>query len=211
MNFNNVLSFKGIDAKEITYEEVALEMENFVTQLPPGSPHLRYLRISSLQPCGFKLTYGQKMCLKWTLDLIIEKLFHTHIEVPNDVSADNEILENDNESQEVNPQVTLPDQNRRRGGNQREIVIKEVDLLNIQDIWNAKLSEALLKHNLIHQDFPIVSSSTQDYPYKFKIKCPKCKNNFSVSITHSTNQAKVTQPHYRFFSYTKHVIACMKK
>lgn len=201
MDFNNLLAFKGIESNQITSDEIAVEMEKFVSELPSGSPHLRYLRITSSLPRNFKLTFGQKSCLRSCLDLIVEKLFRSSIEMPVDT-------ENDEGSQNV---VTSQAETRRRRAGEQEIVIKEVDLLNIQNIWDSKLSGILYKQNLIHNDFPIISSSTEAYPYKFKIQCPKCKILLTLTISKDVVRGKAKQPHYRFSSFIKHVVACMKK
>lgn len=191
MNFNNPLAYKGIENNQITIDDIISAMEQFVTGLPTGSHHLRYLRISAPAPSSFKLTFGQKMCLRSTLDLIMQKISELSSQQSHGESS------------------TQAAPNRRRGGIQGERITREVDLLRIQEIWDEKLSLALSKHNLIHSNFPIIGSSTQSFPYKFKLKCPKCRTDLQITITQDNGRG--SQPHYRFCNFTKHVIACMKK
>jgi hypothetical protein len=189
LGFNNEISFKGYELKHMSAADIALEMEKFVQNLAPGSPHLRFIRISSSLPKEFKLSFGQNHCLASTLDRIVEKM--------------NEVTEQPTQTSQQPARV------RRQ---RRERVINEVDLLNIQDIWNVKLSEALKKHNLIHNNFPIVKSITSEFPYKFFIKCPKCLKDLLLTITHNASSTGIAlQPHYRFYAFTSHVIKCMKK
>lgn len=164
LNFNNKISFKGYEMKQVTVDEISKAMETFVINLPPGSPHLNNLRISCATPKDFKLSFGQVMCLRSTMDLIVEKLNQMPlIELASSASTS-------------------------RGGEnrlvvQRERVIQEVDLLNIQATWNTKLKAALSKKNVCHDQFPIIRSLTANFPYKFWIKCPKCKKELIVTIT----------------------------
>ena len=183
LDFNNKNSFKGYELNHISVEDIQNEMEKYVQNLPIGSPHLRSIRISSTSPKEFKLSFGQINCLKTTLDLIVE-----HIKNLPDVSQ---------ESHHPAP-VRQP----------RERVIREVDLLNIQQIWDTKLSQALLKQRVVHGSFPIIRSLTQEFPYKFFLKCPKCHKQLTLTITKPNINS---QPHFRFVNFTKHVVICMKQ
>lgn len=188
MDFNNRISFKGYEMKHLSVADIVLEMERFVQNLPVGSSHLKFIRIAASMPKEFKLSFGQINCLGSTLDLIVEKLKATP---------------------EETQQTTISPRVRQQ---RQERVIQEVDLANIQEIWNLKLKAALSKHNLAHNSFPIVKSSTQNFPYKFFIKCPKCNKDLQVTITRDeARNGVVKQPHYRFFGFTSHVINCMKK
>lgn len=190
MEFNNKNSFKGYELEHISAKDIADEMEKFVRALPPGSPHLRCIRISSSFPKDFKLTFGQTNCLQTTLDLIVEKL---------------KLLPEVNSS---NQTIPLPGRVRHV---QTERIIHEVDLLNIQQIWNSKLSQMLLKENLIHDNFPIIRSITVAFPYKFFIKCPKCHKELLLTITRDEKRGLISQPHFRFYVFKSHVIKCAKK
>lgn len=193
MDFNNKNSFKGYELKHISAADIQNEMEKFVQNLRPGSPHLRSIRVTSAYPKDFKLSFGQTSCLSTTLDLIVEHL--KQIPEPSQ--------ETPRPSQET-PRAALVHQPRQR-------IVRVVDLLKIQEIWNSKLSQSLLKHQVFHDSFPIIRSVTQAFPYKFFIKCPKCGKELLVTITFNATEGTHSQPHYRFYCFTSHVIKCMKQ
>lgn len=172
-------------------------MENFVRNLPPGSSELRYIRVSAAHPSAFKLSFGQKSGLTTLMNSIIARL----AEIP--LPAVERTTEN--EAVDVSEATNSQSQTHRHRRN-----MPEIDLLNIQQTLNGKLKQALNKHNLLHDDFPIIRSDTRKLPFKFWIKCPHCPKDKVVTISLDKRSPMNQYFNFRIYNFTKHIVKCMK-
>lgn len=190
LDFNSLSAYYGYESKKITIDQIIMEMEKFVQKLPARSTHFKYIRVRGNSD-DFNLSLGQKSSLAATMDAIIDHFKPREIQLQVDGTSGDESL-----------QVDAPSLPRRR---RRDI---EIDLMNIQEIWNQKIGKSLELKGLSYRDFPIIRSLTEKFPYKFFINCPVCTKTFFVILSLDVKGENYRVANYRTYKFTTHVVSC---
>lgn len=181
----------GYESGLTTFDEIVKAMEEFIHNIPAGSPHLKFIALNGRPTESFLLTLGHKTSLKSTLDSIIEFL---------NQPALNQTLEPTNSQDDVESSQPPPTRRRR--------IEFDIDLLNIQRIWNEKIGRAFAAKGLEHQNFPITRSQTEVLPFKFYMNCPGCNKELYVTYSRDNRLNGSVFQNYRFYTFTSHAISC---
>lgn len=208
LDFNTPSAFKGYEIGRVSLDDIARDMEEFVNSLPPTSPHFKYIRVKQ-ENADFTISLGLKSSLAVTLDEILEVLNRNQSQTLTDVATtSSDLMSTIKEGQhEIFSALAPPPIKKIRIAEPPDI--STIDLENIQDIWDQKLSTIFESKGLSFNHFPIIESQTKKLPFKFFLRCPRCEKRLYVTLTMDLKPTGQYFKNYRSYMFTAHVVQCV--
>lgn len=204
LDFNTPSAFKGYEMGRVTLDDIVKEMETFVRSLPATSPHLKFIRVK-LDYREFTISLGLKSSLAITMDEITDALTEPQHKLDPQTS---ELLSTVREGQHEIFGLIAPPEKRPRIQDESD-ALQSIDLANIQEVWDRKISNVFEQKGLGHRSFPIIESITDKLPYKFFLNCPRCLKKLYVTLTLDPKPSGRYVKNFRFYTFTSHAIPCI--